>query len=216
MQLPRGTFLEIRKKISIENLIAEMGQKRFTGTGSIFSSPVMATFVFREGTCILIKFRGNGGDAGWTEMQKYTGEVVDIILSSLDEAQLKLAIEFNPLCKIVKAGMISPQHSRRGEKAPAGRTPAAPARQARSTVPAPAVPATSRNVHPEVPSATAVHRREPVTAVPAAAGSPADQEDLESNIDALDSMDLDHVTTRIRSDCKNLIKELQLDYLMER
>lgn len=226
MQLPRGTFLEIRKNISIESIIAEMEQKRFTGTGNIFSGPVTATFVFREGTCILIKFRGKGGDTGWAEMQTALGEVVDVILASLDETQLKLSIEFNPTCKIVKTGTIGASHPGKARKIPGVQSaafPAAPVQRPKTTIPAPAAPA-FRNKIPSsaTPSATVVHRREPVNAVPEArtepesAAVPPVEDDLESNIDALDSMDLDHVTTRIRSDCKNLIKQLQMDHLMER
>jgi hypothetical protein len=111
--------------------------------------------VFRSGRCILAKFLGKQGDAGWDELQNILGVEVDAALSSLDEAQVQLSLEFNKACGIVKAGKIGHRHQapaslprreragtirhQTGEKSlPVSHfaVPAAPVK----TMPAPAVP----------------------------------------------------------------------------
>lgn len=229
MQLPRGTFREIRKKAMIGGLISELERTRFTGTCSIFSGPATGTFVFRRGACILARFRGIAGDAGWDEMQKSAPEIFDVILSTLDDAQIKLSLEFNPACKIVKPGATPPDNrettgmttarkSSAAHRATLPRTPAgSPPRGA-------VIP--SESSRPSAPLHVA-------SSAPAAPTTPLQQgeyqktapdndlplpgpDSVENEFDALDSMDLEHVTSRIRSDCKTLIKELQLEHLMER
>lgn len=201
MQLPRGTFREIRKKATIGGVLSELEQTRFSGTCSIFAGPATGTFVFREGACILAKFRGEPGDAGWNEMTKSAGEPFDVILSTLDETQIKLSLEFNPSCRIVKGG-----------KAPVAHPAALPV--------APASPAPKRPVITTVSPVPAIrHKALTSPAAPRGVAEPppvTGEETIESDLDALDSMDLDHVTARIRSDCKTLVKQLNLEHLMER
>ncbi|MCK9630070.1 MAG: hypothetical protein M0R30_00350 [Methanoregula sp.] len=201
MQLPRGTFREIRKKATIGRLLSELEQTRFTGTCSIFAGPATGTFVFREGACILAKFRGKPGDAGWDEMQKSAGESFDVILSTLDETQIKLSLEFNPACKIVKGGKVPSAHPAAPPVAPVSPAPKRLVITAELPVPAIRHKALTSPAAPRVPVQT--------PPVP-------EEETIESDLDALDSMDLDHVTARIRSDCMMLVKQLNLEHLMER
>jgi hypothetical protein len=109
MQLPRGTFREIKKNETIESILSELERTRFSGICNISSGPATGTLVFNRGKCILVKFQGKSGDAGWDELQKSVAEEVDAALSTLDDAQVQLALEFNKACKIVKAGRTVPQ-----------------------------------------------------------------------------------------------------------
>jgi hypothetical protein len=225
MQLPRGTFREIRKHTTLGSVLSELERTRFTGTCSIFAGPATGTFVFQEGTCILAKFRGEPGDAGWDEMQKSAGEPFDVILSTLDETQVKLSLEFNPACKIVKTGKVTVHHQGTADRE---RTGKAGATRVTAPVISPAKPVakrlviTSESPVPAVPHkvpASPVTVRVPVQkAMPDTGSSPTnpDEETIENDLDALDSMDLDHVTARIRSDCRTLVKELNLEHLMKR
>lgn len=43
-----------------------------------------------------------------------------------------------------------------------------------------------------------------------------DTSSFENDLDTFDSMDIDNVTDKIRTDCKTMIKQLHLDHLMER
>jgi hypothetical protein len=106
MQLPRGTFREIKKNETVESILLEIERTKFSGICSISSGSNLGTLVFKSGKCILVKFLGKSGDAGWDELQKILGDEVDAALSSLDDAQVQLSLEFNKTCKIVKAGKI--------------------------------------------------------------------------------------------------------------
>jgi hypothetical protein len=106
MQLPRGTFREIKKNETVESILLELERTKFSGICSISSGSNMGTLVFKGGKCILVKFLGKQGDAGWDELQKILGDEVDAALSSLDEAQVQLSLEFNKACRILKGGKI--------------------------------------------------------------------------------------------------------------
>ena len=47
------------------------------------------------------------GDTGWDELQKCGGKV-DAALSTLDEAQVRLSLEFNKTCRLAEAGKSGP------------------------------------------------------------------------------------------------------------
>jgi hypothetical protein len=165
MQLPRGTFREIKKYEAIESILAELERTRFSGICSISSGPATGTLVFNRGKCILIKFQGKSGDAGWDEMQKSIAVEVDAALSSLDDAQVQLALEFNKACKIVKAGRTGPQPQRpappqrqeavRHEpvRKPAAAHPTTPPPPPVKAPPKPAAPAVTATVPPPRPPA---------------------------------------------------------------
>jgi hypothetical protein len=245
MQLPRGTFREIRKNETAGSILQELERTKFSGICSISSGPGKGTLVFGKGRCILAKFLGKQGDTGWDELQNILGVEVDAALSTLDEAQIQLSLEFNKTCRIVKAGKIGHQHRApaplpRREHAGTVRhepekslpvshftAPAAPVK----TVPVPAVPqevpplpeekqlpATS----PASPSSPSRKKSAP-EAGPAHSipdeGHPAPDPGASSfdmDIATLDSMDMENVTDKIRNDCKTMIKQLHLEHLMER
>jgi hypothetical protein len=229
MQLPRGTFREIRKKVILRDLLLELGQTRFTGTCGLVSGPATGSFVFREGACILAKFRGETADTGWEAMMQSAGESVDVILATLDEAQVKLSLEFNALCRLTGNGLITDIPPPREESGNAGNLRAShtalsfpvPVKSSRRraviiTGPETSVPPGAlTGEHHEIPRSVHSHQGEKRAATENGTSPGGEKEDLESDIDALDSMDLEHVTSRIRSDCKILIKQLQLEHLME-
>jgi len=228
MQLPRGTFREIRKKVVLQDLLAEFEDTRFTGTCGIVAGPATGSFVFRNGACILAKFHGQAGDAAIWEMQQSARDAVDVIISTLDETQVRLALEFNPSCIVLTepAPDTGRSQSARGT-APARTIP--PVRPAAPTAPASSrsggrvlitrgVPVPKQDSgHTQDAPRVAAHLppKTPETRI-SIADTAAEHEDLESEIDALDSMDLDLVTSRIRSECKTLVKHLDLDHLLER
>ena len=47
---------------------------------------------------------GHHGDASWNELQKIVESEVDAALSTLDEAQIQLSLEFNKSSRIAKPG----------------------------------------------------------------------------------------------------------------
>ncbi len=104
MQLPRGTFLNIKRKTKVGDILAELQDMKFTGICTISFGIVNGTFVFKSGKRILAQYKDSIGDAAWDELQKINGENVDSSLSTLNEAQIQLSLEFNKTCLIVKKG----------------------------------------------------------------------------------------------------------------
>ena len=257
MQLPRGTFREIKKNVTIESLLAEIEHTKFSGISNISSETIAGTLVFKTGKCILVKFQNKQGDRGWDELWKASGEEVDVALSSLDEAQIQLSLEFNKSCRMitpvkpviqVQQKPSAPSHQALPVRPVAHKTPAAPSpllqpkpvatvphpRHTSVPVSAPAAPEQKTVTlqgpppHPPAglkPSAAVpqpphvqVHRRE-VPKQTAEEPNPQDTPESSSfddDIDTFDTLDLDNVTDKIRNDCKTMIKDLNLDHLMDR
>ena len=220
MQLPWGTFREIRKKGVLGSILSELEQTRFTGACGIVTGPATGTFVYRDGICILARFRGIAGSKGFSEMQKSAGDVVDVIISTLDDAQIRLSREFNAACILKEPGMVTPDQPAAGKKPVDGVhygdvKPTVRVSRKRPVIPAGTPQDISRNRLPKKDAIrrVLVHSHEDKRAVPADNISFV-LDDIESDMNALDSMDLDKVTSRIRRDCKILVQSLDLEYLM--
>jgi hypothetical protein len=104
MQLPRGTFLNIKRSTKVGDLLAELQDMKFTGICSISSGNAIGTVVFKSGKRILAQYKDITGDAASEELQKIISEKVDASLSTLNEAQIQLSLEFNKTCLIAKSG----------------------------------------------------------------------------------------------------------------
>jgi hypothetical protein len=104
MQLPRGTFREIKKNKLVNSILDELEHTKFSGICNILYGPESGTLVLKSGQCILAKIRDKSGNGALDELLKMSNLEVDAGLSSLDEAQIQLALEFNEACRIVKAG----------------------------------------------------------------------------------------------------------------
>ena len=110
MQLPRGTFLNIKRSTKAGDLLADLQGTKFTGICSISFGRVNGTIVFKSGKRILAQYNNIISDAAWDELQKIIGEKVDASLSTLNEAQVQLSLEFNKTCLIVKGGKAENTH----------------------------------------------------------------------------------------------------------
>jgi len=163
MQLPRGTFREIKKTVAIESLLRDLDGEKFTGIANISSQSLTATLVFKAGKCILIKFRNSRGDAAWDELQKAMSEEADAALALLGEAQIELALEFNKPFKIQMPGTHAP--IRAPHRAPAPSASGEPHRPAQAKPAAPVAPLKS--------PIKSVPARQHVPAPPAAPQAPA-------------------------------------------
>lgn len=262
MQLPRGTFREIKKSELVSSILEEFERSKFSGICSISSDNLSGTLVFKSGKCILAKVQNKSGDATWDVLQNMSNHEVDAAISSLDEAQVQLALEFNKICRIVNTSKtvtvttLSPQkpadaaHTEK-ERKPFSPPPVATAPVRHDTIipkPTPVAKPPIRSSYsftppqspvkngipppqagapvthpPEVqikPSSQTPVPQDPQTIgteMPAVTEEPApDSSNFENDIDTFDSLDLDNVTDKIRNDCKTMIKQLQLEHLMER
>ena len=112
MQLPRGTFREIQKHQKTGDVLEELARGRFSGICSISCRDGISTLVLKSGKCILAEYNSFKGDAALEELlNAIANEDIDAALSTLDEAQIQLSLEFNKACRIIKEGKIgqSPQ-----------------------------------------------------------------------------------------------------------
>jgi hypothetical protein len=248
MQLPRGTFREIKKGQRLGDLLEELGRSRFSGICSISFEDTISTLVMKSGKCILATYAHMTGDAAYDEVGTIPDQEVDAALSTLDEAQIQLALEFNKPARIIKSAKTIPTHQKPAEPAapiihptvekvhapahgarvhtPAHQTPGTISRPVvNSSIPAPAPEA----VHPDEPISVrhrAAPSHEPALKIPKESKKPGPESDedkiqpetssFEKDIDTFDTMDISSVTDKIRNDCKTMVKQLNLDHLMER
>lgn len=263
MQLPRGTFREIKKAQLISSLLDDLEHEKFSGICSISSDSVSGTLVFKSGKCILAKILKKTGDEAWDELRNIRDNPVDAALSTLDEAQIQLALEFNKQSRVMKVGknpppiisiiqkMADTQDHKQTEKPTAGRVPSPSLRHGSSFT----APPTPRTINPAAPPSKVQAFASLRPAVPATPSdqpmaqaptglkpaapayplshipvpqqqerkknaepeeTPQDSTSFENDIETLDTLDLDNVTDKIRNECKTMIKQLELEHLMER
>jgi len=241
MQLPRGTFREIQKNKNTHDILSELERGRFSGICSISNRESVCTLVLKSGKCILAEFGSSKGDAAFESLLKaFTGESVDAALSTLDEPQIQLSLEFNKPERILKSAHIQRPSEKISVNPPAKH--AAPHTPVKKPAPVPRTNLSPALSPPNEEIATLVARspehtahhlagpKSPVTVPPASirsANSPIhkhpeipeknlEKTDFENDLDILDSMNLDQVTDKIRDDCKTMVKNLRLDHLMEK
>jgi hypothetical protein len=270
MQLPRGTFREIKKSTEFGGLLEELQQMRFTGICTISHGSANGIIVFKSGKRILAEYEKNIGDAAWDKLQNIVEETVGAVLSTLDEAQIQLSLEFNKSCRILNVG--------KAEQPPPPTIPSAQPHGVKKS-PLPCLKpedeaAVKNNLNPVVPESTAsglsvpveshhtkepskktVHthsaktsHKHPAAISPQSKGYtqsegkkeiPKDEKspladtnsgDFDKDIDAMDpeavssfdrdidtfeTMDLEAITNKIRIECKDIIKQLNLEHLKE-
>jgi hypothetical protein len=158
MQLPRGTFREIKKKTKFGGLLEELQQTRFTGICTISFGTVNGIIVFKSGKRILAEFQNIAGDTAWDDLQKIVDETMDVALSTLDEAQIQLSLEFNKPFRIIKTG--------KAEQSPLPTTPSPlpqPVKKSPLTRPKPAEDMPIKNYQkPGLPEWAALNQSVPV------------------------------------------------------
>ena len=188
MQLPRGNLREIKTAGLISSILCEIERTKFSGICHISSGPVSGTVIFESGICILAEIQHKSGDEAWNELLKMSNYKIDAVFSNLDDAQIQVVLELNKACRIINAGNTIPS--------------AAPQPQ-KFTAPAYAdTPITVQQ--PQEPEKSA-RIEEP----------PQDSSSFEQDIDTFDTLDIDNVTDKIRNDCKTIVKQLNLEHLME-
>jgi hypothetical protein len=235
MQLPRGTFREIKKNQNTGDLLKELERVRFSGICSISYRDDVSTLVLKSGRCILAEYDTVKGDAALEGLlHAIADRNIDAALSTLDEAQIQLSLEFNNAEQIKKIGRalpafqkpvhqpVNPAHriiikktgltpgtnfSPSGEKlsTPAARLPKIKA----GSQTAPKNPLNDPPVLNIAATAPVPEERK----IPARDTTPTGSE---SDLDLLDSMNLDQMTDKIRDDCRTVVKQLHLDHLMDR
>jgi len=235
MQLPRGTFREIQKNKETHDLLAELERGRFSGICSISNRDSICTLVMKSGKCILAEYKTFKGDAALEDLlNSLEGENIDAALSTLDEQQIQLSLEFNKAERIVKATHNRPTARKQTPHTivPAQRVlvkKTGPKPEENPSPPREEIATLVAHSAEKIPRRLAVPQN-PVTGPPPAIRSEkhpvpqepekpeknTEQSDFDNDLNILDSMNLDQVKDKIRDDCKTMVKHLHLDHLMDK
>jgi hypothetical protein len=273
MQLPRGTFREIKKNTNLGELFEELQKIRFSGICTISFGKATGIIVFTSGKRILAEFESSIGDAAWDDLQKIVEERVDAALSTLDITQIQLSVEFNKSCRLLKVGKAE-------QFPPPAITVSQPQLEKKSPVihSKPAVEVSVKNnLNPDIAEISSSNRsvmvakhhiKEPskktdrtntskisqkhsdaipvvskgyihgkdgksthsdeTSPLPETNSSDFDKDidtietmnldaisSFDRDIDNFDSMDLETMTDKLRGDCKEILKQLNLEHLKE-
>ncbi len=240
MQLPRGTFQGIKKDISWADLLEELQGMRFTGSVNFEVDRTVVNLVFRKGKMILSEFGSDKGDAALECMKGLVNRNVDASLSEMTDPQLSLALEFNPESKIQNSSRST--RAEREEKA-INIEPARPEEPreipqesiaSETKLPVPPVSSTGPSevisLVEAIEGVSVGGKPEKPAPIPVA-GPPGeryshqktvsdpdeieDDESMARDLRALDAMDLDGMSDKIRTNCKFIVEKLNLGHLIE-
>ncbi|WFN34811.1 hypothetical protein L1S32_01430 [Methanogenium sp. S4BF] len=94
-QLPRGKFVAIQKSVPLLNIINFAEEKNFSGYMVIDIGVRKASIIYRNGMCIMIDYPPKYGEEATRDIQKDFGKKVTAELYDLSHQQMDLALEFN-------------------------------------------------------------------------------------------------------------------------
>lgn len=201
--------------IRLDEMADELKKDQFTGYCTISRDKSEIVMVFRKGALLLARYDAMEGDAAWDRIGSLGNDTVDAVLSNLSDMQVELALEFNSNARIKRSP--SREH----------RTPAPPARKVRVAEPdisrERVVPVQNERRRPEeIPPPPPIREKETLekstSSKPEQSASVPPGEDysgLYKELDALDSMDIESMTQKIRNNCMVMIEKLNLEHLIE-
>ncbi|MDI9632461.1 MAG: hypothetical protein QFX32_00175 [Methanolinea sp.] len=216
MQLPRGRFRSLERGVRIGDILARMGADRFSGICTFSSEERCIEIVMEAGRIVLASVDTVHGDNAMRLISGLLEQTADVAISELTPAQLALAREFNGDCVVrhpeIPLGEKSspPVGSGAGGEGKEGRAEAVSreetpqGRQGPEAVSPPGGGETQGDTGGEPPADVGewdVVAREGFTLRP-------------DDLDALDSMDLETMTRKIRENCRLMVERLQLGYLV--
>ncbi|NLZ29190.1 MAG: hypothetical protein GX885_00305 [Methanomicrobiales archaeon] len=204
MQLPRGQFHRLIKSTTSRALVEEMGSKQFTGICTIVSGSESVVLVFNEGLAVLAEYGSIKGQQALDTALKGEENEVAAELNLLTPDQIQLALEFNRPFATGGRGPSPPDTAVTGAKKP----PTSP-REIRATPVAP-------KRRPEPP---ADGHRAPVPGVKPGqerAGAPlSGADELEMLLQNMGEMDIEQLVSSFRVNCKDMLKKIHLDHLIQ-
>ncbi|MBN1431324.1 MAG: hypothetical protein JW931_00965 [Methanomicrobiaceae archaeon] len=119
MQLPRGRFDRFIRDETVSGIIRELGETGYSGSCSGIFGESAAELIFENGRIILAESSGDKGVDTLSTLHSNPGGKVAAELSVYDQAQLKLAREFNPKCIVLKEAFESLFSGGQAEEKPA-------------------------------------------------------------------------------------------------
>ncbi len=242
MQLPRGTFHSMKKGMKIALIVNSLKEEGFTGSCSIACGDHAIDLVVKEGNILLASCDASCGNNAMEIIGTLYEQAADASLADLTQAQMKLTLEFNEQCRVSQRRETPPKAKiPSGEEMKSvlidnsqNATPANREREREKIIKPVSRPIEQRPLIQKIPPAPLQHtppqpepsRQSLTTPSPTpftTKNSPVDifareGEDVtmvDRDLNALDSMDLNTMSNKIRENCKIMVEKLHLEHLME-
>jgi len=226
MQLPRGTFHSIKKGILFRSLLDEMEKNRFSGYCTISCGIETCTLVLSSGIYILADYHKLEGDPAWQKIQKLLDTKVDAGLTTLNNVQLQLAREFNPHATLPSFVRKSPTRqvrtgttnsvARRREELPGNGTTNTRLEHQETLAPYPAPQIETTKMQQVRQISTRVNPKSTDNGQSTEKKPVENGSDIDRDLEALDTMNIDEMTKKIRESCRVTVENLDLDHLIQK
>jgi hypothetical protein len=210
MQVPRGTFRDLKRELGLHSLISNMAEVSFSGYCKIISRETSILLVFRNGTIILAEYGELKGAAAMEQISRAGDFNVDVILHDLNDTQLQLALEFNPSC-VLPRGVQTME--RVDNPTPMSSEEAIPLQFKELGKAGVILSDEEDRSQPGVPDGTPLVSVNPPRPVPNTADDEASM--LIRELDALDVLEIESMAEKFRASCRQMIEKLDLDGLLE-
>jgi len=240
MQLPRGSFRSLERGERLDNLLKKLESDQFSGVCSIVCKGHSIEIVTEKGRVLLASCDSLSGDDALAFIGTLLEEPFDASVSDLTSAQIKLSQEFNEICIVrhpfarrkgsADKKISAPQPRKEGSIQPVDRNAPRNQEERVRTIVSPPLPENQKDrgdardqqekVSGDVLQKSAAKSPEtlfePSCQTEGEAINPSDTGYSLDDMDlkALDALDLDVMTRKIRDNCKIMVERLHLGYLV--
>ncbi len=212
-QLPRGRLAESKHDIKLMNLVSHIESSEFTGYCIITFEGRRASLLLERGRCVMIDYPPHYGEEAVKEIQSTITKTISADLYELSPQQMDLAIEFNDgywANNWTKGTGISISAVSREIFDMTATTP-----ETLPTTPGAVADTSGTKVSPREP--TPLSQEELNHLVEEEPIETTDEEELDDfaqQVRNLENMNMEIMEKRIKENFKDVIKELDLEYLI--
>ncbi|HQD26018.1 MAG: hypothetical protein GX186_01865 [Methanoculleus thermophilus] len=205
MQLPRGRFHRLLKSTKSRALIEEMGSERFTGICTIVLGSKSLILVLNEGQVVLAEYGGLKGQHALDMALEDGDSEAAAELNTLTPEQIQLALEFNKPFAVADSGkdLETPPSK--------GRSVRMKSQMGPGRVDMPSMP--KRRPEP------LVERRGIPTPglkpVKEAKDPQPESDEISMLMQDMESLDIDQLVSDFRVNCKDILRKIHLDHLIQ-
>ena len=208
-QIPRGKFVAIQKSVPLLNVIRSAEDKTFTGYMVIDIGVRKASIIFRSGMCVMIDYPPKYGEEATHDIQQQFEKRVTAELYDLSHQQMDLTLEFNEgywannwtkgtgvsITSISKAIIEEKEKIIEENDSDNSKTSFSKADVTRSE-------------HINITETSDNDAR--ITDTP----DKTEMDEFAQEVNTLENMDMELMESRVRENFKDVIKELDLEYLI--
>lgn len=212
-QLPRGKFVASQNSITLLEAIRTAEESNFSGYLTIETGIRKASIIYRNGMCIMIDFPPNYGEEAVRDIQKGFDHIVTAEMYEMSQPQMELALEFNEgywannWTKGTGVSITSISREIIEITEIASIEPVTDVHHKEDLKEISSQPNTEEQPRfPEAPLAETKHPHEEE--------SSDELDDFAQEVNTLENMDMELMESRVRESFRDVIRELDLDYLI--